>query len=44
VVAALIVLGWRRLGAAYNAYAVLALLFTLVNPENHEPRLFAWAA
>ncbi len=37
VVAALIVLGWRRLGAACNAYAALALLFTLANPENTEP-------
>ena len=37
VVTAVIVLGWRRLTLPYNAYAALALLFTLVNPERHEP-------
>ena len=37
IVVVVIVLGWRRLGVSYNAYAVLALLFTLLNPERGEP-------
>jgi hypothetical protein len=39
VVVALIALGWRRLGAPYNTYAVLALLFALCNPATGEPLL-----
>ncbi|MGD0997267.1 MAG: mannosyltransferase family protein [Thermoleophilia bacterium] len=37
VVAGLMVLGWRRLAAPYNAYALLALLFLLFNPARAEP-------
>lgn len=39
VVVALIALGWRRLGAPYNTYAVLALTFALCNPATGEPLL-----
>jgi Mannosyltransferase (PIG-V) len=37
VVAAVIVLGWRRLGTPYNAYAALALVFVLTNPDTGQP-------
>jgi len=37
VAVVLIALGWRRLGAPYNSYAVLAVLFMLCNPAARQP-------
>ncbi len=36
-VAAVIALGWRRLSTPYNAYAALALIFVLANPDTGQP-------
>lgn len=37
VVVGVMALGWRRLGGAYNAYAVIALAFVLSNPVAGQP-------
>jgi hypothetical protein len=37
VAVVLIALGWRRLSAPYNSYAVLAVLFMLCNPAARQP-------